>query len=147
MKAIIMPVLIILALIVFFVMIDRREFKRYNDIQTEQRERAESNWRPTPVTGTETKPAVDENPVAETKPIAETKPASESKPVVETKPVAETKPAVETKTTAKPVETNPGTASKPVAAAKPADPNAPMAVPVVSAEEAAKLNAEALKQF
>ena len=96
MKAFIFPAIIIIALIAFFVVIDRKEFKRYDDVQTDKRERVENKWKPTPVTGTGTKPVVDE---------------------------------------------------KPVAAAKPIDPNAPMAVPVVTPEEAARLNAEALKRF
>ena len=84
MKAFILPTLIILALIVFFVVIDRKEFKRYDLVQTDQRESVESKWKPTPLTRTETKPAADEKTAVETKPVAETKP-------VETKPATETK--------------------------------------------------------
>ena len=96
MKALIFPAIIILALIAFFVVIDRREFNHYNDVRTEQSTSVEKQKMPTSFTGTGTKPVVDE---------------------------------------------------KPVAAAKPIDPNAPMAVPVVTPEEAARLNAEALKRF
>ena len=157
MKALFFPTIIIIALIVFFVVTNRKEFNRCNTVRTDQSERAESNWKPAPVSGTKTKPAVDEKPAADTTPSAETKPVAESKPVAETKQVdtnqvdtnqvAESTPVVETKTTAKPIETTTATASKPAtetkpaAAAKPADPNAPMGVPVVSPEEAENLNA------
>ena len=84
---------------------------------------------------TETKPVAENKKPAETKQTeakpAETKPVAEKKPV-DAKPVVETKPA-----TAKSAETKPTTTTKPMPA--------PAAVPVVTAEEAEKLNAEAIE--
>lgn len=107
MKQLIVPVVIIIALIAVFVIIDRKKFSRHDDVQTVQSESSTTNK----------KPMVS---VPETKPVAELKPAVEAKPV-ETKP-AETKLVAKTKT------------------------DKPAAVPVVTAEEAVKLNEEA-KEF
>ena len=152
MKQLIVPIAIIVALIASFVIIDRKEFSRHDDVQTVQNVSPTSNRKPTvsvpetkpyievkPVT--ETKP-VEEKPVTETKPVAETTPVAEAKPKTdvkpaETKPVAETKPAEE-----KPVETKPAE-TKPVVEAKPGEKLLPAAVPVVTAEEAEKLNEDA----
>ena len=191
MKQLSAPIAIIVALIAFFVIIDRKEFSRYDDVQTVQSESPTSNRKATfsvPETKplTEVKPAietkpVETKPVTETKPVAETKPMTEAKPVtdpkltvteakskidakpVETKPVAETKPTeVKPVAETKPVETKPAEAkpaetkpvaetktdkpaeTKPVAQSKPEEILLPAAVPVVTAEEAKKLNEFAL---
>ena len=149
MKQLIVPVAIIVALIAFFVIIDRKEFSRHDDVQTVQSESPTSNRKPT-VSVPETKPVIDVKPAAETKPVemkpvvetkpAEVKPVAEKKPAVETKPVVETKPAeVES------VETAPIAETKPVAQSKPEEILLPAAVPVVTAEEAEKLNKEAME--
>ncbi len=150
MKQLIVPIAIIVALIAFFVIIDRKEFSRHDDVQSVQSESPTSNRKPT-VSVPETKPVIDVKPAAgtkpvEMKPVVETKPA-EVKPVAETKPAVETKPVVETKPAeAKPVEAKPAE-TKPVAQSKPEENLLPAAVPVVTAEEAEKLNAEAIVAF
>ena len=161
MKQLIVPIAIIVALIAFFVIIDRKEFSRHVDVQTVQSESSTTNRKSTgsvpetkPVTDVkttaeakpiETKPVVEIKPVAETMPVTESKPVTEAKPKTdakssETKPVAETKPAE-----VKPVaETKPRPEAKPVAQTKPRENLLPAAVPVVTAEEAEKLNAFAI---
>ena len=109
MKQLIVPIAIIITLIAFFVIIDRKEFSRHDDVQTVQRESPTSNRKPT-VSLPETKPLTEKKPVSETKPVAEAKPMTEAKPVAETKPQ------------------------------KPEEKLLPAAVPVVTAEEAEKLN-------
>ena len=132
MKQLIVPVAIIVALIAFFVIIDRKEFNRHDDVQTVQSESSMTNRKPT-VSVPETKPITEVKPTVETKPVAETKPVTDSTPVTEANPKKDAKPA-ETKPVAetKPAET--------VAEAKLEDNPAPAAVPVVTAEEAEKLN-------
>ena len=154
MKQLIAPVAIIVALIAFFVIIDRKAFSRHDDVQTVQSESPTSKRKPTvsvPETKsvTEIKPAVETKTVVETKPVTEAKPVTETKPKTdakptEVKPVAETRP-VETKPAeAKPVETKPAE-TKPQS--KPEENLLPAAVPVVTAEDAEKLNAEAIVAF
>ena len=133
MKQIIIPVAIIVALIAFFVIIDRKEFSRHNDVQTVQSESSTTNRKQTvsvpettPVT--EVKPAIGSKPVAETKPMTSPKPETEAKSKTDTK-TAETKPmeatpVAETKT------------DKPVIQTKPEEKFLPAAVPVLSPEEA-----------
>ena len=134
MKYLFVPIAIFLALITFFVIIDRKEFYSYDDVKTVQSEI------PTPtkplVTVPEVKPA-DTNP-AETKQAIKTN-LAEVKPV-ETSPVAETKSVAETNSDSS-AETKPATEAKPEETAKPA------AVPVVTAEDMEKLNLEALVWF
>ncbi len=168
MKPLILPVAIIIALIAFFVIIDRKEFSRHDNVQTVQSESPMTNRKPTvsvpetkPVT--KVKPAVETNP-AETKPVVETKPVAETKPATDTKPGTDPKLEIESKqkTDAKPAETKPVAETKPaevnVAETKPAEPKPvaqskpeenllPAAVPVVTAEEAEKINAEALVEY
>lgn len=197
MKQLIAPIAIIVALIAFFVIIDRKDFYSGDDIAVQKED---VTRKPTSVTmlkpveqSKETKPTAETKPVieskpAETKPVAETNPNTvkpvETKPVAETKPI-ETKPVVETKpaeakpaevkptetkaVTVKPVETKPvtetkPTETKPVVETKPVETKpaetkpvkttpvaeeklASAAIPVVTAEEAKKLNAEALAEF
>ena len=128
MKQLIAPVAIIVILIVFFVIVDRKEFSRHDNVQMVQNEPSATNRKPT-VSVPEAKP------ITEVKP-AETKPVAESESIVATKPVAKAKPVTE-KQTVKPAE------PKPVAQTKSKEKLLPTAVPVVSAEEAKKLNAEA----
>ena len=128
MKQLIVPIAIIIALIAFFVIIDRKEFRRHDDVQTVQSESPISNRKPM-VSVPETKPEIEMNPVVETKP-AEVKPVV-NQSVAEIK-TAETNPAAETKAD-KPAETTP-------AVAETEDKHAPAAVPVVTPEEAEKLN-------
>lgn len=124
MKQLIAPIAIIVALIAFFVVIDRKDFYSGGDVAVQK----EAVTGKKPTTETTLKPVekpAEANP-SEVKPT-ETKPV-ETKPMVETKPV-ETKPA-ETK----PVKTTPVAEEK----------LAPAVIPVVTAEEAKKLNAEAM---
>jgi hypothetical protein len=161
MKQLIVPITIIVALIAFFVIIDRKDFHSGNDVAVQQ----ETVTRMKPTTVTTVKPVekpVETRPVekpAEKEPETETKTAT-TKPVAESKPV-ETKPVAETKSaTAKPVETKPVTEKKPVAETKPATAKPaetkpvetkpvteekliPVAIPIATAEEAKKLNEEA----
>ena len=170
MKQLIAPIAIIAALIAFFVILEHKEFSRHDDVQTIQSENPTSNGKPlVSVSDPETKPVTDAKPATETKPVetkpvAETKPVTEAKPVTdpkpktdvkptETKPAVETKPVAETKSVAetkpaevKPVETKPAE-TKPVAETKREEKLLPAAAPVVSAEEAEKLNAEAIVAF
>ena len=150
MKQLIAPVAIIIALLVFFVIVDRREFNRYYDVQTVPSKTLTSNKKPL-VSAPETKSGTELKPVAETKPAearpVETKTIAETRPTetmtVETMPVAaetrpaEVKPVTEMKTD-KPAEI------KPMAETKTDVMPTPIAVPVVTAEEAEKLNAFAV---
>lgn len=112
MKQLIASIAIIVALIGFFVIIDRKEFSRHDDVQTVQGESSTPNRKPTVS-------------------VPEMKHVTEVKPVVETKPfetnLAETK-TIETKL----VETTP--------VDKIPTPIHPVAVPVISVEEAEKAN-------
>ncbi len=138
MKQLIVPVAIIIALIAFFVIIDRKEFSRHDDVQTVQN--GNSTIKPT-VSVPETKPVTDVKPAVEAKPVDETRPVTNPKHVTEAKPVTETEPKTDTKST----EAKPGAETKPVDETKPGaktnpEEKAPAAVPVVTAEEAEKLN-------
>ena len=139
MKQLIMPAAIIVALIAFFIVIDRKEFSRHNDdVQAVQSESPATN-RKTTVSVPETKPVTDVKTAAETKPV-ETKPVAETNPATEAKPVTEAKP----KTDTKPAETKPVADTKTVGT-NPEEKLLPAAVPVVTAAEAEKLNAEAIE--
>ena len=129
MKQLIVPIAIIIALIAFFVVVDRTEFSRHDDVQTVQSESSTSNKKPlvsVPETKpvTEVKPAVETKPVAEAQPVTDPKPVTEAKPKTDSKPV-ETTPVVETKSTeAKTVAETKPVENKPVAeikTEKPAD--------------------------
>ncbi len=137
MKQLIAPIAIIVALIAFFVIIDRKDFYSGDNL-TVQKE-----------TVTEKKPAT----VTTLKPVEQTTGEPiETKPVVDTKPTekdtvaeepSETKPAAETK----PVEMKSVTETKPIKTKLVTEETlAPAAIPVVTAEEAEKLN-EAAKEF
>lgn len=167
MKQLIAPIAIIVALIAFFIVIDRKDFYSSGDVAVQKeavtrKSTTAATLKPVEQSA-ETKPTAETKPVVETKPVetktvAETKPTTvkpiETKPVAETKPV-ETKPVVETKldeakpAEMKPTETKAVTEAKSVSETKPivAEKLAPSAVPVVTAEEAEKLNAEALVEF
>ena len=138
MKQLIAPIAIIVALIAFFVIIDRKEFSRHDDVQTVQSESPMTNR----------KPAVS---VAETKPVTEMKPAVETKSVPEIQPMIDSKfvSAAKPKTDTKPDKT------KPLAETKHAEAQSVVkqiekkttqtAVPVATAEDAKLLNAEAVE--
>ena len=139
MKSVITTICLLIPLVIFFVIIDRKDFYSGSDVAVQQETVTKKPTTMTTIKAVEMKP-VETKSVAETKPVAESKPV-ETKSIVETKP-AETKPVVETKpdTETKPVvETKPDTETKP-AEGKPA----PAAIPVVTAEEAEKLNAFAI---
>ena len=110
MKYLYLPIILIASLIVFFVIIDRKEFNRYDDTQTDQRVSSTAN--------------------RERGSVPKMKPATEVKPAVRTKSF-ETDPenAIKTETALKPIES---------------ETDSPVAVPVVSAEEAIKANENAL---
>ena len=121
MKQLIVPIAIIVALIAFFVIIDRKEFSRH-DVQTVQSESPTSNRNPT-------------LSVPETKSVSELNPAVETKSGIETKPIAEAKSVTETRTDK--------TAEPSVAQTKPEEMAKPAVVPVATAKEAEKLNEDA----
>ena len=145
MKQLIVPIAIIVALIAFFVIIDRKEFSRHDDVQTIPIESSTTNRKPTAFVS-ETTPAIELKPVVETKPVTEAKPVAETKPKTDVKP-AEMKPVAEMKPAeVKTVEVKPAEA-KPVTEAKPEEKAKPAAVPVVSADEAKILNEKAIAWF
>ena len=163
MKQLIVPIAIIVALIAFFVIIDRKEFSRHDDVETVQIKSPTTNRKPT-VSVPEMKPANELKPAGETKPMDEMKPVVKTKPVTEAKPVTETQPKIEAKpagtkliaeaksatevspiTEAKPAEANPVAETKPAAETK--SKAKPSAVPVATAEEAIRANEDALKLF
>ena len=115
MKQLIVPIAIIVALIAFFVIIDRKEFSRHED-QTVQSTK--------PI---DTKPVVEK--LSEVNPVAETKPVERSQPAEGLSP-----------------ETTPDSRDQALAQTTPEENLRPAAVPVVTAEEAKKLNEEA-KEF
>ncbi len=115
MKQLIVPIAVIVALIVFFVNIEYRDFSCRDDVQTVQCERTVS--------------------------ALQMKPETNVKSTVETKPVAETKSA-EAKSAAAEKELEIRAKPEPVAAI---NRPAPVAVPVFSAEEALKANEDALR--
>lgn len=174
MKSVITAICLLIPLVIIFVIIDRKDFYSGDDVVQEQtvtemkpttvtmlmpvEQPAET--KPVKVKPAETRPVTETKP-AETKLVVETK-TTETKPA-ETKPVSETKPGeitptVETKSAiaAKPVAETKLADVKPVTETKPAETKpvetmavseekpAPVAIPVVTAEEAEKLNAEAV---
>ena len=120
MKQLIAPIAIIVALIAFFVIIDRKNFYSSGDVAVQKedvRRKPTSVTTLKPVAGQATEPVKSIEDVVEMKPT-EGK-SAKTKPVAETNPV-EAKPAMETKTvetkpaTVKPVEMKPVTDTKPI---------------------------------
>lgn len=147
MKSVIIAICLLVPLVIIFVVIDRKDFYSGDDLAVQQ----ETVTRKPP-TVTTLKPV--EQP-AETKPVevkpTETKPV-ETKPVIETKPT-ETRPAESVPVAKmKPADVKP-TETKPVVETKTAETMlfeeklAPAAIPVITAEEAEKLNVEAFVLF
>ena len=68
MKQLIASVVVIVALIAFFVIIDRKEFNRHEVVQTVQSESLTSNRKPT-VSVLETKPVTKSKSTIESKPV------------------------------------------------------------------------------
>ena len=79
MKSFIVPVAVIVALIAFFVIVDRKDFSRHDDVQTVQSESPLTNKKPS-VSVPETNPKTKLKPAGKTIPV-ETK--SETKPMTE----------------------------------------------------------------
>ncbi len=128
MKSIITAVCLLIPLIIFFVIIDRKDFYSGDELAVQQ----ETVTGKKPTMGTIIKP-VEKN--------AETKPT-------ETKPVTESKPVENKMVEVKSVETKPMTETKPIAENMPTEDTCakhPNAVPVFTAEEASRANGEALK--
>ena len=123
MKVLIVPIAIIIALIAFFVIIDRKEFSRYDNARTVQSESPATNWKPTGSVP-QTQPATGEKSLAEATPVTEAIRAKAKS--------AETGSAVGSKS----AEDNTGK-NKP----------APAAVPVLTPEEAIKANKEAISYY
>lgn len=73
MKQRIVPIVIIVGLIVFFVFVDRKDFNRYNDVQPVQGYNLKSNKKAFSVTTEEMKHVTDEHTTPETKTELETK--------------------------------------------------------------------------
>ena len=151
MKQLIAPIAIIVALIAFFVIIDRKDFYSGDDVAvqkevvTGKKPTTETTFKPVEKPA-ETKPAEVKTP--ETKSVTETKSAETKTVVEETKPMTvkpvETKPVAETK----PTETKPVVETKPVET-KPAETKPVKTTPVAEeklAPAAEKLN-EAAKEF
>ena len=90
MKQLFVPISLIVVLIVFFVIVDRKEFSSHDSVQTVQSESPTSNRKPT-VSVPNTKPMTEVKVSGETKPV-------ETKSVGKTNPVAEIPPN-ETKST------------------------------------------------
>jgi len=140
MKHLIIPIAIIVALIAFLVIIDRKEFSRHDDVQTIQSESPTLRRKPMAFVP-ETKPVIEVQPAVEAKP-AEMKSVTRNKPVVETKPIAEVNPVtdprplteVKLKIDTKPVETKPVAETEPAAETK--SETKPAAVPILSPGEA-----------
>lgn len=128
MKQLLVSFFILAGLVLFFFIMDRNSFNCSEEDQIIQTESNEpfSNVRIILHT---------------TKPVTETMPVTESRPKTDVKP-AETIIVTETKLS---IPNLPIT--KPMARSKPEDKTKPAAVPVVTAEEAETLNAEALVEF
>lgn len=153
MKSVITTICVLIPLVILFIIIDRKDFHSGDDVVVQQN--TVTGMKPTTVTTlkpverpTDTK-AVEMKPVAETNPVAENNPMeakptetkqAETKPV-ETKPAPKTMPATATSAETKPVAKIKPAEMKPVAENKPA----PVAIPVVAAEEAEKRNEEAIQ--
>ena len=160
MKPVITIICLLIPLVILFVIINYKDFYSGDDVPVQQETMTgrKPNTVATlkPVEKLEIKPA--EVKPAEVKPVAETKPTegeacrgenrrqgeTETSKIKSTEAkTAETKHVAETE----PVETKPIVETKP-AELKPAEGKlAPAAIPVVTAEEAEKLNAEALVEF
>ncbi len=158
MKQLIAPVSIIVIVVAFFVIFERKGVSRHDDVQTVQSESMTANRNPS-VSVLQTSPAIEVKPAVkaksvETKPAAKTgsatdltastdaKPKTDAKPT-EIKPEAKTELA-ETKFTVD--EAKPVTEKKPVTETTPEEKRVPAAVPVVTEEEAEKLNDVALAE-
>lgn len=148
MKQLIVPVAIIVALIAFFVVMDRKDFNHCNDVQAVKSESSTTIRKPT-VPDPQTTAVIETNPSVELKSMTEAKPKTDTKPA-EVKPVAETK-TIETKlfaaTKQKP-EPTPATEVKPSETLSEAEAKSavnPTAVPVATMEEAIRANENALK--
>ena len=87
MKSLIPFIVMIAGLTVFFYVIDREEFNRYNDVRNAQTEDTESNK---PLASISTEHNVEVQPVTESKPVAEIKPVIEILSVTEAETVKET---------------------------------------------------------
>ena len=145
MKQLIVPIAIIVALIAFFVIIDRKDFYSGDDVTVQQE--TVTGQPPTVTTlkpvgqPAETKPVevkpTETNPV-EAKPVIETKP-TKTRPA-ESVPVAETKPATTKPTETKPVADHPPVTMKESRKNK----DKPVAIPVATREEAIRLNENAI---
>jgi formylglycine-generating enzyme required for sulfatase activity len=131
MKHLIAPIVVIVALIAFFVIIDRKEFNRHEDVQTVQRESPTSNRKPTVS-------------VPETKPVTESKSTIESRHVekksIEIKSASPEEQPLEGKSDGSKSESD-------TAIAQPENKNAPMAIPVLTPEEAELSSQEAFRLF
>lgn len=135
MKQFIVPFAMIVGLIAFFVVVDREEFKRHDDVQTVQGESSTTNRKtsasvPQTMTVTKTKPPIETKTV-ELEVVDGTKQVSSPKSVIEAKSKEDTPPAEIT-----PAE---------IRAITDTNIFSPVAVPVISAEEAFKVNEEALR--
>lgn len=169
MKQLIIPIAIIVALIAIFVIIDRKEFRRHDNIQTVQSKSPMPNRKPSGAilqtkSGPQVSTAVETKPI-KTKPIAENMPDTEPQPVETVS--AKTKAAESDNAETKSAETKPvGTKQiaetrfpevKPEDAAtasnitsvevKLKDKLIPAAVPVITAKEAERLNVEAINRM
>jgi len=144
MKQLIAPVVIIVALIAFFVIIDRKEFSRHDNVQrvVQSGNRMTSRNQSVPVP--ETKLTTEAKPTVETKPIAETQPVTDPKPVTEANPKTDTKPA-ETKPVFDTIHLTELNSSVEIITQTTKNDLLPEAIPVVTPEDAEKLNEEAEK--
>ena len=94
MKQLIIPIAIIVALIAVFVIVDRKEFNRFDGVQNIQSEKQFATNRKSPISSPETKPATEVKYAVETRMLG-TK--SEGKKLVAEIKLAETKLEAETK--------------------------------------------------
>lgn len=129
MKQLIVPIVIIVALIVFFVIINREDFNRHEDVQMVQSENPTSNRKPTVS-------------VLETKPVPASKSTIESKPfenkTTEIKSASPEEQPLEGKSDSSKLESD-------TAIAQLENKNVPMAIPVLTPEEAELSNQEAIR--
>ena len=162
MKSLIIPVAIIVGLIVFFFFVDRKEFNRHDSIQNVQIEKRSPDTSQhidhqhirgmggvtTETTSTASNPVEAEVKPAETKSMEIPSAAKSSEAVTELKP-SESKPAKTASTahveihSVESIVKAPPKESTPLAEPKSENKPAPAAVPVVTAAEAEKRNAEA----
>ena len=151
MKSLIVPIAVIVSLIILFVIVDYKEFTRHNAIQSIQAKDCApdksypSDCQHISVIGggtTKVKPTESKEPETHSLAQVDAVPVVEAKPTVshstaETR-LVEMRPVVETKIDM-PAETKPVAETKSVAEEK----LAPAAIPVMTAEEAEKLNEDA----